>query len=293
MNPIAAYDSIRYQISDRILTITLDRPDQLNAFTVAMSDELEDAFHRASDDDEVDAVVVTGAGRAFCAGMDLTGDGNVFGLDDDCEPTLADLAQHLEEPSVRHGVRDPAGRVTLAVLGCTKPVIAAINGPAVGVGVTMTLAMDVRLASERARVGFVFGKLGVVAEGCSTWLLPRLVGISRALEWLYRADVMDVDEAHRAGLVRSVHAHDDLLPDALALAKSFTAGRSFVSTALMRQMIYRNSAHPDPLQAHLVESLAMLHTRRADGAEGVRAFRDKRDPRFSRSGPMPPFYPWW
>jgi enoyl-CoA hydratase/carnithine racemase len=290
---VAAYETLDWSVADRILTLTLDRPDQLNAFTVTMAEELVDAFERASTDDEVAAVVVTGSGRAFCAGMDLSSDGNVFGLDEALEPTVADLHDRLEDPTVVAGVRDTGGRVSLAIYACTKPVIAAINGPAVGIGATMTLPMDVRLASDKARIGFVFGKIGVVPEACSTWFLPRIVGISRALEWVYSADILTADEAHEGGLVRSVHPADELLEAAYALARRFTENRSPVATALARQMMYRNSAQPHPLEAHRIDSLAMFWTSVGDGKEGVASFREKRDPEFTgRTTRMPPFYPW-
>jgi enoyl-CoA hydratase/carnithine racemase len=287
------YRTLDWSVTDRILTLTLDRPDQLNAFTVTMAEELVDAFGRASADDEVSAVVVTGRGRAFCAGMDLAADGNVFGLDESLRPTLADLDDRFDDPEVVAGVRDTGGRVSLAVYACTKPVIAAINGPAVGIGATMTLPMDVRLASDRARIGFVFGKIGVVPEACSTWFLPRIVGISRALEWVYTADILSAAEAHEGGLVRSVHPADELLDAAYALARRFTDNRSPVATALARQMMYRNSAQPHPREAHRVDSLAMFYTSIGDGKEGVASFREKRDPDFTgRASQMPPFHPW-
>jgi enoyl-CoA hydratase/carnithine racemase len=190
-------------------------------------------------------------------------------------------------------VRDTGGRVSLAVYACTKPVIAAINGPAVGIGATMTLPMDIRLASEKARIGFVFGKIGVVPEACSTWFLPRIVGISRALEWVYSAEILSAAEALEGGLVRSVHPADELLEAAYDLARRFTENRSPVATALARQMMYRNSAQPHPLEAHRVDSLAMFYTSVGDGKEGVASFREKRDPEFTgRTTRMPPFYPW-
>ena len=290
---MAGYQTLDWSVADGILTLTLDRPDQLNAFTVTMAEELVDAFERASTDDQVAAVVVTGRGRAFCAGMDLSADGNVFGLDESLQPTLADLQERLDDPEIVAGVRDTGGRVSLAIYACTKPVIAAINGPAVGIGATMTLPMDVRLASEKARIGFVFGKIGVVPEACSTWFLPRIVGISRALEWVYTADILTAAEAHEGGLVRSVHAEDELMEAAYALARRFTENRSPVATALARQMMYRNSAQPHPLEAHRVDSLAMFYTSVGDGKEGVASFREKRDPEFTgRTTQMPPFYPW-
>lgn len=289
-----AYDTLDYQVGSGILTLTLSRPDHLNAFTVEMANELIDAFDRASEDDDVRAVVVTGSGKAFCAGMDLSTEGNVFGLDESRQPTLEDMHERLEDPAIVDGVRDTGGRVALAVYRCKKPVIAAINGAAVGIGATMTLPMDVRLASEKARIGFVFGKLGIVPEACSTWFLPRLVGLPQALEWMYGAELLDAQEAQRGGLVKSVHAPDALLEAAYDLAHRFTDDRSPVSVALIRQMLYRNSAQPDPLEAHRVDSLAMFYTSVGDGKEGVRAFREKRDPEFTaKASRMPPFYPWW
>ena len=288
-----AYETLDYSVADGILTLTLDRPEQLNAFTVTMADELVDAYDRASVDDDVAAVVVTGRGRAFCAGMDLSVGGNVFGLDESQRPTMADLQDRIDDPAIVEGVRDTGGRVALATFRCTKPVIGAINGAAVGIGATMTLPMDVRLASERARIGFVFGRLGIVPEATSTWFLPRIVGISRALEWVYSADILTAEEAKEGGLVRSVHPEDELLDAAYDLARRFTRHRSPVATALARQMMYRNSAQPHPIEAHRVDSLAMFYTSIADGKEGVAAFLEKRDPEFtSRTSDMPPFYPW-
>jgi enoyl-CoA hydratase/carnithine racemase len=288
------YQTLEYVAEEGILTLRLNRPDQLNAFTVEMAEELIHAFDRASEDDAVGAVVVTGQGRAFCAGMDLSRTGNVFGLDETLAPTNQDMRERLDDPAIFRGVRDTGGRVTLAIYACKKPVIAAINGAAVGVGATMTLAMDIRLVSESAKIGFVFGKLGIVAEACSSWFLPRIVGVSQALEWLYTADIFDAQEALRGGLVRSVHAPDQLLPEAYRIARKFVAARSPIATALTRQMIYRNSALPSPLEAHRVDSLAMFYTSIGDGKEGVQAFRDKREPQFAgRASKMPPFWPWW
>jgi enoyl-CoA hydratase/carnithine racemase len=289
-----AYETLRYEVADGILILWLDRPDNLNAFTVTMANELVDAYDRASADDQVGAIVVTGSGRAFCAGMDLSGDGNVFGLDESLRPTLGDLVDRYDDPAIVEGVRDTGGRVSLAVYRCTKPVIAAINGAAVGIGATMTLPMDARIASDRARIGFVFGRLGIVPEACSTWFLPRIVGISRALELVYRADILTAPEALDAGLLRSVVPEDELLPTAYALARSFVDGHSRVATALMRQMMYRNSAVPDPAEAHRIESLAMFYASLGEGKEGVRAFREKRPADFTGRVPedLPPFYPW-
>lgn len=288
------YETLDYSVADGILTLTLNRPDALNAFTVTMANELEDAFTRVNDDDSVGAVVVTGSGRAFCAGMDLSSAGNVFGLDESLQPTLDDLVSRGDDPQIIAGVRDTGGRVSLAIYHCTKPVIAAINGAAVGIGATMTLPMDFRIASDKARIGFVFGRLGIVPEACSTWFLPRIVGLGKALELVYSADILDAAQALEAGLVREVVPGDDLLPTAYALARRFIENRSPVATALMRQMMYRNSAAADPIDAHRIESLAMFYTSIADGKEGVAAFLGKRPAEFTSraSADMPPFYPW-
>jgi enoyl-CoA hydratase/carnithine racemase len=268
---------------DGIATLTLDRPDALNAFNLTMARELEQIFSTDAMDDAVRAVVVTGAGRAFCAGMDLSAEGNVFGLDETLRPTPQDMRERLDDPTIANGVRDTGGRVTLAIHALPKPVIAAINGPAVGIGATMTLAMDIRIASPQARIGFVFGRLGIVPEACSTWFLPRLVGLQQALEWVYSADILPADAALAGGLLRSVHESDELLPTALGLARSFTRDRSPVAAALAKQMLYRNAAAPHPLDAHRAESLAMFYTSIGDGKEGVAAFREKRSPRFTGS----------
>ncbi|MEY4231033.1 MAG: hypothetical protein RLZZ362_1882 [Actinomycetota bacterium] len=288
------YETLALSRDDEVLVVTLSRPEQLNAFTVQMANELVQLFTDVNADDTVRAIVVTGAGRAFCAGMDLTANGNVFGLDEAMEPTLTDLHDRFDDPAVVSGVRDTGGRVALAIFECRKPVIAAINGAAVGIGATMTLAMDVRMASERARIGFVFGRIGITPEACSTWFLPRLVGMSQALEWMYTADIHTADEAQRGGLVRSVHAPDDLLPAAIELAKRFVAGKSAVGTALTRQMMYRNAAEQHPVAAHRSVSLSMFSASTGDGTEGVQAVLDKRDPAFtSRASDMPPFYDEW
>jgi enoyl-CoA hydratase/carnithine racemase len=288
------YETLEWRVEDGILTLTLNRPDQLNAFTVQMANELVDSFGRASEDDGVRAVVVTGAGRAFCAGMDLSVEGNVFGLNESLRPRLSDMHDRLHDPVIHEGLRDTGGRVTLAIYDCKKPVIAAINGPAVGIGATMTLAMDIRLACNTARIGFVFGKIGIVPEACSSWFLPRLVGMQQALEWMYSAEILDAEEAKRGGLVRAVYPADALLAEAHKLARKFTEHHSSVALALTRQMLWRNSAQAQPLEAHRIESLAVFYTSRADGKEGVRAFREKRVPQFaSKASVMPPFYPWW
>jgi enoyl-CoA hydratase/carnithine racemase len=291
-----AYETLTTELdADGILVATLNRPEKMNAFTVTMANELEDLFRSVNGRDEVRAVILTGAGKAFCAGMDLRVEGNVFGLDESLQPTLADLHDRRDDPVIHKGVRDTGGRVSLAIFDCLKPVIGAINGVAVGVGSTMLLAMDARIASDKARFGFVFNKIGIAPEACSTWLLPRIVGVSKALEWVYSAEILSAEDAHAAGLVREVVAPDDLLPAARALARKFTTGRSSVAIALTRQMLLRNSAFADPYEAHAVESLAAFYCSLADGKEGVAAFLDKRQAEFSTrvSTDMPPFYPWW
>ncbi|MEK8053444.1 crotonase/enoyl-CoA hydratase family protein [Ideonella sp. DXS22W] len=289
------YTTLDWQITDRVLTLTLNRPAQLNAFTTEMAEELIDAYTRASDDDAVGAVVVTGAGRAFCAGMDLSVGGNVFGLDENLDPSLAELDARWDDEDIKHRVRDTGGRVSLAVYECKKPVIAAINGAAVGIGATMTLPMDIRLASDKARIGFVFGRIGIVPEACSTWFLPRLVGLQQALDWVYSADILTPEQALQGRLLKAVVPHEQLLDEAHRLAHRFIDGRSPVSIALMRQMLMRNPALPHPRDAHAIESLAMLHTSRHDGKEGVASFNEKRAPQYTQkaSADMPKIYPWW
>lgn len=285
------YTAIKYQVSEQILTITLNRPDELNAFTVEMADELIHAFDRASFDDEVRAIVVTGEGRGFCAGMKLNGEGNAFGLNESLKPSLEDMAELDKAPE---GVRDTGGTVTLAIYNCTKPVIAAINGAAVGIGATMTCAMDIRLASTKAKVGFVFTKLGITPEACSSWFLPRIVGMSQALEWVYCADIFDAEEAKAGGFVKSIHEPEELLNAAYKIARRIADNTSPVATALARQMMYRCSAQAHPAEAHKVDSLAIFYQSLKDGKEGIQAFWDKRPADFPAkvSSDMPNFYPW-
>ena len=288
------YNTIDYQAKDFILTLTLHRPEQLNAFTVEMAHELVHAFDRASADDAVRAIVVTGAGRAFCAGMDLSIEGNVFGLNEQLRPSMQDMDDRLDDPEILDGVRDAGGLVTLAIYRCTKPVIAAINCAAVGIGATMTCAMDIRLASVHARIGFVFNKIGIVPEACSSWFLPRIVGISRALEWVYSAEILKPEEALAAGFVKAVVPADELLHTAYRIAAKI-ATHSPVAVALTRQMMYRNAAQPDPMAAHKVDSLAMFYTSMTGGKEGVASFLEKRPANYTDkvSKDLPDFYPWW
>ena len=289
-----SYNTLRYETADCILTLTLNRPEHLNAFTVEMGHELIEAFNRASSDDDVRAIVVTGQGKAFCAGMDLSVDGNVFGLNEALTPTMEDMDKRLDDPEIVAGVRDLGGRVTLAIYDCNKPVIAAINGAAVGIGATMTCAMDIRLAAEHARIGFVFNKIGITPEACSSWFLPRIVGISQALEWVYSADVLKAEQALAGKFLKAVVPADQLLEEAYSIARRI-AQHSPVAIALTRQMMYRNAAQPHPIEAHKVDSLAIFYTSLNSGKEGVQSFLDKRPANFTQrtSTDMPPFYPWW
>ena len=288
------YKTIDYTTQDSILTLTLSRPDHMNAFTTKMSHELIDAFSRASDDDAVGAIVITGAGKAFCAGMDLNSAGNVFGLNESLNPTLQDMRERSHETEIEDGVRDSGGRVVLAMYDCKKPIIGAINGAAVGIGATMACAMDIRLASEKARVGFVFNKIGITPEACSSWFLPRLVGMQTALEWCYTAEILSAETLLKERFVKAVYAPEDLLNEAYALAARMV-NFSQVSMALTRQMMYRNSAQDHPMKAHEVDSLAIYYASQNSGKEGVQSFLDKRAPNFTQkaSTDMPPFYPWW
>ncbi len=281
------FEAIDLDQADRVLTITLDRPDRLNAFTVPMQRELMAAFDRADEDPEVRVVVVTGRGRGFCAGADLEFGADTFDVGAGSPATGS---------SERRAHRDEGGLVTLRIYQCTKPVIAAINGPAVGVGATMTLPMDVRLASETARFGFVFARRGIVPEACSSWFLPRAVGISTALEWTMTGRVFDAAEALERGLVRSVHAPDDLLPAAYELAQEIATTTSAVSVAMTRQMLWRMLGADHPMAAHQVDSNGIAKLgRSADAREGVMSFLGKRPPTFTDQVPadIPSPWPFW
>jgi enoyl-CoA hydratase/carnithine racemase len=274
------FQTVLYDVADGIATLTLNRPDRLNAVNGTVIRELVEAFDRADADDGVRAVIVTGAGRAFCAGADLGAGATTFD-------------RHGDGPEAH---RDGGGLVTLRIFESTKPVIAAINGPAVGFGITFTLPMDVRLASSAAKIGFVFARRGVVPEACSTWFLPRLVGIAQAAEWTYTGRVFSADEARAGGLVSRVVPPDELLPAARALAREIADNTSAVSVALIRQMLWRMLGADHPRAAHRVDSLGMWYTgRSADAREGITSFLEKRPPRFTgrASKNMPPFYPWW
>jgi enoyl-CoA hydratase/carnithine racemase len=276
-----SFEQIRYGVDAGVCTVTLDRPARLNAVTSVMIAELVQAFDRADADDDVRVVIVTGAGRAFCAGADLSGGARTF----DRGARGAD-GEH----------EDGGGLVALRIYAMKKPVIAAINGPAVGFGITMTLPMDVRIASTSARIGFVFARRGVVPEACSTWFLPRLVGMSRAAEWVYTGRVFGADEAREGGLVSRVVEPGELLRTARELALEIARNTGAVSVALARQLLWRMLGAPHPMEAHRLDSRCMDWTgRSADAREGVLAFLEKRPPRFTLrpSADMPPFYPWW
>jgi enoyl-CoA hydratase/carnithine racemase len=273
------FGAIRYEVEDGVCTVTLDRPERLNAVTPTMVSELREAWDRADADDAVRAVIVTGTGRAFCAGADLGSGGATFDYDRAAE-------DH----------RDGGGTVTLRIFDMKKPVIAAINGPAVGFGITLTLPMDVRIASTAARIGFVFARRGVVPEACSTWFLPRLVGISQAAEWIYTGRVFGAEEALAGKLVSRVVPPEALLPAARQLALEIAQNTSAVSVALARQMMWKLLGADHPREAHRLDSLAMFWTGRSDDArEGIAAFLEKRPARFTLrpSADLPPFYPWW
>jgi enoyl-CoA hydratase/carnithine racemase len=290
------YETIITTLSEQILTVTLNRPEKLNAFTTTMMNELIDAFDRADRDDDVRAVIVTGAGRAFCAGADLAGGAETF--DRAARPDRPQVPLGPDgEPDLTHdAARDGGGRLTLRIFSCLKPVIAAINGPAVGIGATMLLPMDVRLASEDARIGFVFVRRGIIPEACSSWFLPRIVGISQALEWTFSGRVFPASEALAGRLVSAVHKPADLIPAARKLAREFIDNTAPVSVALVRQMMWRMLGADHPMEAHKIDSRGIfVRGRSADVKEGVTAFLEKRPPRFSDkvSRDMPGYFPWW
>lgn len=278
------YEEILYEVSDNVATITLHRPDKLNAFTNRMLKEMISAFDAIDADDDVRAVIVTGSGRAFCAGADLSGGGETF-------------AKGGSDVSARSGlVRDGGGLVALRIFESTKPVIGAINGAAVGVGVTMTLPMDIRLASDAARFGFVFARRGIVPEAASSWFLPRIVGISRSAEWCYTGRMISPDEAEDAGLVRSVHAPEALIDTARSIAREIADNAAPVSVALTRKMLWRMLGADHPMEAHRVDSRA-INVRGAseDAREGVMSFLEKRPPQFlgKVSDGLPDVFPDW
>jgi enoyl-CoA hydratase/carnithine racemase len=270
-----AFEQIQTELADGILTITLNRPERLNAWTATMGRELIEAFDRADADDDVRAIVMTGAGRGYCAGADLASGGETF----DYRARAQEAS--LLTPAGGDVPRDNGGQFALRIFASTKPVIGAINGPAVGVGATMTLPMDVRLAADDARIGFVFARRGIVPEACSSWFLPRVVGISRAMEWVATGRVFSAQEGLDAGLLRSLHSADELLPAARALAREIADNAAPVSVALARQMMWRMLGAEHPMVAHRADSRGMLaRGQSADAAEGITAFLEKRPASF-------------
>lgn len=278
------YSEIQYDVSDHIATITLFRPDKLNAFTGTMMNEIIDAFDRTDADDDVHAVIITGSGRGFCAGADLSSGASTF-------------AKGGSDVKDNGGiVRDGGGLLTLRIFRSLKPVIGAINGAAVGVGVTMTLPMDIRIASDSAKFGFVFAKRGIVPEACSSWFLPRLVGISQAAEWVYTGRVFSAQEALDGGLIRSIHAPDDLLPTARAIAKEISDNTAPVSVATSRLMLWRMMGASHPMEAHRVDSRGIMERgRSSDSKEGVVSFLEKRPAVYPDkvSSGIPDIFPDW
>jgi enoyl-CoA hydratase/carnithine racemase len=278
-----AFEQIQTELADGVLQITLNRPERLNAWTPVMARELMESFDQSDADDDVHAVIVTGAGRGFCAGADLAAGGETFDY----------RARGAHGETV---VRDNGGQFTLRVFDSKKPVIAAINGPAVGVGATMTLPMDVRLAADDAKLGFVFARRGIVPEACSSWFLPRVVGISRAMEWVSTGRVFSAQEALEAGLVRSLHPKEELLGAARELAREIADNAAPVSVALARQMMWRMLGAEHPMVAHRADSRAMFaRGQSADAVEGVTSFLEKRPAKFTDrvSAGLPEIQPRW
>ncbi len=273
---------ISVSVEDKILTITLNRPDRLNAFTNLMRDEMIAAFDQADADDDVRCIIVTGEGRGFCAGADLGEGGDTFNTE----------REGQDGPVWRDG----GGQVSLRIFESKKPVIGAINGPAVGVGVTMTLPMDIRIASSAAKFGFVFSRRGIVPEACSSWFLPRIVGIQQALAWTFSGRVFPAEEALKGGLVQEVTAPENLLPRARAIAAEIVENTAPVSVALTRQMMWHMLGADHPMEAHKIDSRGIAQLGISpDVKEGVESFLEKRPPEFSMkpSEDMPDFYPWW
>ena len=287
---MTAFKTLLLDVADGIATLTLNRPDRMNAFTGQMMTDIIAAFDATDANDDVRAVIVTGAGRAFCAGADLSEGAKTFDYE-----SRDDRPERGEKGSTEY-LRDSGGRVTLRIFESLKPVIGAINGAAVGVGATMQLPMDIRLASTEARFGFVFARRGIVPEACSSWFLPRLVGVSQALEWCYSGRVFAAQEALQGGLVRSLHAPEDLMPAATAIAREIADHAAPVSVALTRQMLWRMLGADHPMEAHKIDSRAIFaRGKQADAKEGVTSFLEKRPAAFPNkvSQDMPDFFPWW
>lgn len=290
MSASTNFETITLEIADKVAVITLNRPDRMNAFTGQMMLDMIAAFDLTDADDAVGAVIVTGAGRAFCAGADLSAGAKTFDYDNRSDrPDKAGL-DDLER------IRDSGGRMTLRMFDSLKPVIGAINGAGVGIGATMQLPMDIRIASTAARFGFVFARRGIVPEACSSWFLPRLVGISQALDWCMSGRVFGAEEALAAGLVKSLHAPEDLMPAAHAIAREIVDNTAPVSVALTRQMMWRMLGADHPMQAHKIDSRGVYaRGQTIDAREGVMSFLEKRAPAYANrvSTDMPDFFPWW
>lgn len=285
------FTQILYDVRDKVVTLTLNRPDKLNAFTGIMLNEMVQAFDLADADDDVRAVVVTGAGRGFCAGADLSSGGDTFARSD-AEAGSTPPEPDWSDPKYRDG----GGILGLRIFNSLKPVIGAINGPSVGIGSTMQLPMDIRIASDKAKFGFVFARRGIVPEACSSYFLPRIVGISQAVEWAYSGRVFDAEEALKGGLVKEVVPHDDLLPRAYEIAREIAQNTSPLSVTLIRQMMWRMLGADHPMEAHKIESRGVLATGRGpDAAEGVTSFLEKRPANYQSkiSTDLPSYFPWW
>ncbi|MEE3140374.1 MAG: crotonase/enoyl-CoA hydratase family protein, partial [Actinomycetota bacterium] len=274
------FETLRYEIEDQVLTLTMNRPERLNAFNSRMQGEFLEALDHADADDQIRTVIVTGEGRGFCAGADLGKGAETFDYDNQTEEAKADRASNEgRQGNSNAWLRDGGGLLSLRIYEFNKPIIAAINGPAVGVGVTMTLPMDIRIASTKARIGFVFSRRGIVPEACSSYFLPRIVGVSKALEWAYSGKVFDADEALQGGLVRSLHEPEDLLPAARSIASEIAENTSAISVTMIRHMMWRMLGADHPMEAHKVDSRAIFHLgREADAHEGVASFLEKRPP---------------
>lgn len=290
------YEAIKTDVKDGVLTLTLHRPDNMNAFTLGMSKEMIDVFTKANTADDVRAIVVTGEGRAFCAGADLASGGDTFNAGSKSEKAAAakPISTRLDETDLR--IRDSGGLTTLSIYACHKPVIGAINGAAVGIGATMQLPMDIRIASTKAKFGFVFARRGIVPEAASSWFLPRLVGPQQAMDWTLSGRVFGAEEAHKGGLVHALYEPEDLLPAAYERAREIAENTSAISVALIRQMMWKGLTMQHPMEAHQIDSRGVAATGQSPEAmEGVMSFLEKRPPNFPGkvSKDMPDFWPFW
>jgi enoyl-CoA hydratase/carnithine racemase len=292
-----SYETIRYEVSEGIATITLNRPDVFNAMNPQMMNELIAVFDETDRDDAVRVVIVTGEGKAFCGGADLSKGADIFNKDKNASQATESI--YREDGSIdfsREAARDGGGKLALRIFASLKPVIGAINGPGVGVGASMTLPMDIRVASEKARIGFVYARRGIVFECCSSWFLPRVVGIAKALEWSFSGRVMNADELKAGGLFNYVVPHDELMTKAREIAREIADNTAPVSIALMRQMAWRSLGMDHPMEAHRWESRGITTRGKSpDAKEGVVSFKEKRLPNFPAtvSKDMPDYFPWW